>query len=104
MAAVARAAGVDVAAISRRSWTRERSTAARIAAAWLLRNRCGMSFEQIGRSLRCRKQGAWKLVSWVWLRDDALAIATAADEQLKRKPVDVDALLRKAREDARGAS
>lgn len=112
MAAVARAARVDVAAISRGARAQHRDgqvgsiphphTAVRIAAAWLLHHRCGLSYREVARRLRCHDYGAWKLVSWLWLRDDALAIAHAAEELLQRRPIDVEAALRSAREDAGG--
>jgi hypothetical protein len=114
LAAVARAAGIDVATLSRCVRPLPRSgpgrggaiphphTAVRIAAAWMLRHRCGLTYLEIGRRLRCTHVSAIRLIVRADVVERARDLVTAVDRAMVRVVVDVDAELRRAREAASG--
>lgn len=111
LAAVARVAGVDVGALTRtHPALRDRGryvstgrTAPRLAAAYLLRHRSRLTYHEIGRRLRCDRSGAWWMVCVFAKRSTAAQhLIVAAEIRLARPEVDVEALLRRAREDAQG--
>lgn len=104
LACVARVSGLPAAALVRQHRPLGRkpnpSTAARIAAAWLLRHRCRLTYREIAQRLRMHRVSAGELVGAAARRPEARALVQAAEVALERSTVDVDAELRRARLDA----